>query len=122
VPLQIEEDPFEVSFVEDLLLLSGTKEESGTAEVVDLASDALGVVVEEGEEAIGEDGVLTTNDAEVMFGISSSFLDVEGSEVVADGDTLVESLEGNKTELVSEVGVTEKDESEEGGRVHLIVE
>ncbi|MBN1812924.1 MAG: hypothetical protein JXA14_13905 [Anaerolineae bacterium] len=50
--LQIEEDAFEVRLVEDLLLLGGAEEEGGATEVVDLAGDALGVVVDEGEKAV----------------------------------------------------------------------
>ena len=69
--------------------------------------------MDEGEEAIGEDGVLAAGNAEVVFDVGGSFLEVEGFEVVADGDTLMEGFVGSEAELVSQVGLTEQDESQE---------
>jgi hypothetical protein len=122
VTLQVEEDALEVLLIKDLLLLGGAEEERSATEVVDLAGDALGVIVDEGEEAVGEDGSLAADDAEVMLDVGSGFLEVEGFEVVADGDTLVEGLEGGEAEFVGEVRLAEEDEGEERGRVHVVVE
>jgi hypothetical protein len=58
------------------------------------------VVVDEGDEAIGEDGVLATGDAEVVFDVDSRFREVEGFEVVADGDALMEGLVGREAVVV----------------------
>jgi hypothetical protein len=80
------------------------------------------VVVDEGEESIREDGLLTAGDAEVVFDVGGSLLEVEGVEVKADGDALVEGFEGSESQLVRQVGLAEKDEGEEGGRIHLVVE
>ena len=119
---EVEDDTLEVGFVEDRFLLGGAEEEGGTTEVVDLAGDALGVVVDERDEAIGEDGVLAAGNAEVVFDVGGSFLEVEGFEVVADGDTLMEGFVGSEAELVSQVGLTEQNKGDEGGGVHVVIE
>jgi hypothetical protein len=122
VPVKIEKNTFEVGLVEDRFVLGGTEEEGGAAEVVDPAGDTLGVVVDESQEGIGEDGLLTTGDAEMVFDVASSLFEVEGAQVIADGDTLMEGLVGSEAELVGQVRLTEEDEGEQGGRVHLVVE
>jgi|GEM_PF-6023098 len=119
---EIADDALEVSLVEDGFLLCGAEEERSAAEVVDPAGDALGVVVDEGQEAIGENGFPPTSDAEMVFDISSSLFEVEGFEVVADGDALAEGLEGGEAQLVGQVRLAEKDEGEQGGGIHLVVE
>jgi hypothetical protein len=65
-------------------LLGGTEEEGGAAEVVDLAGDALGVIVDEGEEEVGEERVLTTGDAEVVFDVGGGLLVEQKTEMVED--------------------------------------
>jgi hypothetical protein len=112
----------EIGLVEDGFVLRGAEEEGSAAEVVDSAGDALGVVVDQGDKAIGEDGVLASGDAEVVFDVGSGFLEVEGFEVIADGNALMERLVGGKAELESELGLAEEDEGEEGGGVHVVVE
>jgi hypothetical protein len=105
VPVKIEKNTFEVGLVEDLFVLGGAEEEGAAAEVVDLASNSLGVVVDAADEAVAED---------LGLGI--------GAQVVADGDALAESFEGGETELVGEVGLAEEDEGEEGSGIHVVVE
>jgi hypothetical protein len=80
------------------------------------------VVVDEGEEGVGEKGILTTGDTEMMLDVGSSLGNVEGCEMVADGDALAESFIGSKAEPVSEVRLAEEDEGEQGGGIHLVVE
>jgi hypothetical protein len=57
-----------------------------------------------------------------MFDVPSSLLQVEGRDLVADSDALVEGLVGSEAELVGQVRLTEQDEGDEGGGVHLLVE
>jgi len=59
---EVKDDAFEVGFVEDLLTFGGTEEESATAEIVDLASDALGMIVNAGQETVTEDRGLACSD------------------------------------------------------------
>jgi hypothetical protein len=122
VPVKIEKHTFEVGLVEDLFVLGGTEEEGTAADVVDLASNSLGVVVDAADEAVAEDLGLGIGDAEVMLDVSGGLFEVEGAQVVADGDALAEGFEGGETELVGEVGLAEEDEGEERSGIHGVVE
>jgi hypothetical protein len=119
---EVEDDALEVRFIEDLLALGGAEEERATAEVVDLASDTLGMIVDASEESVTEESALATSDAQVVFGIACGFLQVKGLEVETDGDALVEGFVGSETELVGQVRLTEEDECDQGSGVHLVVE
>ena len=116
------DDPFEVRFIEDLLVFRGAQQKRTATEIVDLAGDALGVVIDAGEKAIGKDGVLRAGHAEVVFDVGDGLLEVKGTEVVTDGNALKEGLIRGKTEKVGQVGLTEQDQGEQGGGVHLVVE
>jgi hypothetical protein len=104
---KIKNDAFEISFVEDLLAFSGTEEEGTTTEVIDLASDTLGVVVDASEEAVTKDLTLVTGNAQMVLDVASGLFEVKGFEVEADGNALVESLVRCKAELVGQVGLAE---------------
>jgi hypothetical protein len=119
---EVADDALEVGLVEDGFLFGSTEKEGGAAEVVDLAGDALGVVVDEGKKAVGENRVLTTGDTEVVLDVGGGLLEVKGFEVVADGDALAESLVGGEAELVGQVRLAEEDEGEQGDGIHLVVE
>jgi hypothetical protein len=58
----------------------------------------------------------------MVFDVPGCFFQVEGSEVVADGDALVESFIRSEAELVSQVRLPEEDQGQGGGRIHLVVE
>jgi hypothetical protein len=119
---EVKDDALEVGLVEDGFLLGSAKEESGAAEVVDLASDALGVIVDGGEEGVGEERFVATGDAEMVLDVGGGLFKVEGIEVVADGDALVEGLKGSEAELVGEVGLAKEDEGKQGSGIHIVVE
>jgi hypothetical protein len=72
-----------------LLVFGGAEEESGATDIVDLAGDAFGVVIETGDETIGEKLMLRVSQTKLMFDISGGFLEVERREVIANGDALV---------------------------------
>jgi hypothetical protein len=122
VPVKIEKNTFEVRLVEDLFVLGSAEEEGAAADVVDLASNSLGVVVDAADEAVAEDLGLGIGDAEVMLDVSSGLCEVEGAQVVADGDALAEGFEGGETELVGEIGLAEEDEGEERSGIHVVIE
>ena len=119
---EVTEDSLEVGFVQDLFAPGGAQEKGATTEVVDLAGDALGVVVDAGDEAVAERRALKAGDEKVVLDVASGFFQVEGFEVIADGDALVEGFVGGEAKLVGEVRLAEEDEGEEGGGVHLVVE
>jgi hypothetical protein len=58
----------------------------------------------------------------VVLDVSGGLFQVEGSEVVADGDALVEGFVGRKAEFVSQVGLAEEDEGQRGSGIHVVVE
>jgi hypothetical protein len=119
---QVEEDPLEVGLVEELFAFGGPKEKGVATEIVDLASDPFGMVVQARDEGIREKGLLVAGQTEVMFDVSGGFLQVEGGQVIADGDALVKGLVGGKAEPLGQVGLTEEDEGQQRSGVHLLVE
>ena len=119
---EVEDDAFEICFIENLLAFGGTEKESATTKVVDLARDALGVIVNASQETVTEDRALASSDEQVVFDVTSGFLEVKGFEVEADGNALVEGFIRSETELVSKVRLTEEDEGDQRSRIHLVVE
>jgi hypothetical protein len=80
------------------------------------------VVVDAAEEAVAEDLALVPGDVKMMLDVTGGLLKVERFEVKTDGDALTESLVGGEAEFVGQVGLTKKDESDEGSGVHVIIE
>ena len=80
------------------------------------------MIIDPGDEAVAEELVLISGDVEVMLDVARRLLQIEGFEVEADGDALVEGLVGGEAEFVGQVRLTEQDQGDEGGRVHLAVE
>jgi hypothetical protein len=119
---EVEDDPLEVRFVQDLLVLCSAEEECAATEVVDLASDSLGVIVNGSQESVTEDRALASSNAQVVFSIACGFFQVKGFEVKTDGDALVEGFVRRETELVGQVRLAEEDEGDQGSGVHLVVE
>jgi hypothetical protein len=120
--LEVKQDAFEVGFVEDLLVFGGAEEEGGAANVVDQAGNTFGLVVQGGDESIGEKLAGVTGDGQLMFDVSGGFGQVEGREGVADGDALVEGLIGSKAEFGGEIGLANEDEGEERVGIEVVVE
>jgi len=119
---EVEDDTFEVSLVEDLFALRGAQEEGAAADVVDLAGDALGVIVDAADEAVAEELTSIASHVEVVLDVASGLFEVEGAEMIADGDALVERFVRSEAELVGQVGLGEQDEGKWRSGVHLIVE
>lgn len=104
---EIEDDALEISLIEDLFVFGSAKQESGAAEIVDLAGDALGVVEESGDETVGEERLLSAGETEMMFDVSAGLLEIEGGEMITNGDALLEGLIGGKAEFMGQIGLTE---------------
>ena len=103
---EIKDDAFEIGLVENLLAFGGTKEQCAATEVIDLAGNALGVVVDASQEAVTKDLALVTGNAEMVLDVASGLLEVKGFEVETDGNALVEGLVRCKAELVRQVRLT----------------
>jgi hypothetical protein len=119
---EVEQNAFEVVLVEDLFLFGRPQEQGIATDVVDLAGHALGVVVDAAEETVTKELALVARDVHVVLDVPGGLFEVKGSEMVADGDALVESFIGRKAELVSQVGLAEKDEGDQRSRIHVVVE
>ena len=104
---EIKNDAFEIGLVENLFAFGSAEKQCGTTEVIDLASDALGMIVNASQERITKDLALVTGNAQVVLDVASGLLQVKGFEVKADGNALVEGLVRSETELVSQVGLAE---------------
>ena len=87
-----------------------------------MAGNAFGVIKEGGDKGVAEELALKASDAEMMFDIGGGFFEIEGPEVITDGQTLVESAEGSKAQLVGQVGLTEQDQGQLGGGVEVVIE
>jgi hypothetical protein len=120
--LEVKQDALEVGFIEDLFVFGGAEEESGAADVVDEAGNTFGLVVQGGDEGIGEKLSGVTGDGQLMFEVSGGFGQVEGREGIADGDALVESLVGGEAEFGGQIGLADQDEGEEGVGIEIVVE
>lgn len=69
---------FEGGFVQDPLLLGATDEAGVEAQGVNLAGNALGVLMGVGDEAIAEDGPFGAGDAQVVFDVAGGLGQIEG--------------------------------------------
>jgi len=58
------------------------------------------VVVDAAEETVAKELALVASDAQVVLDVPGGLFEVEGSELVADGDALVEGFVGSEAELV----------------------
>jgi hypothetical protein len=75
---EIEDDPLEVGFAQDPLVLGGGEEERATTEVVDLAGSALGVAIDTRQEAWAEDRAPAAGDVQMLSGVACGFLRIKG--------------------------------------------
>ena len=106
LPILIVDDSFEVSFIEDFFVFSDGQQESTATDIVDLARDPLGVVVEAGDKTLAKDLILRAGHAQLMFDVGDGLLEVKGAEVVTDGDPLMEGLVGGEAKELGQIGLT----------------
>jgi len=120
--IQFQDSPFGVILVQDCLALGEADEQAIETDAVELAGDAVAELVGGGDEGVGEGAAVEADDAQVVFDVGGGFLQVEGLDVVADVDTLVEGFEALELEEVAQVGLAEEDEGEGGGGIHVGIE
>ena len=88
--------------------------------MVDAARDPLGVFKDAGDGIVGEEGASReTGDLDVVADVADGLLEIEGREVIADGEALVEGLVDGKTQSGAEVRVTDEQQGGEGLGIHL---
>jgi len=58
----------------------------------------------------------------VVLDVTGGFFEIERVKMITDGNALVESLVGGEAQLVGQVRLAEKNEREQGGGIHLVVE
>ena len=120
--VKVKQNTLEVGFIEDSFVFSGPQKQGSATDVVDLASDAFSVVKEGGDKTVTEELTFKSGDAEVVFDVSGGFLEVEGGEMIADGDALMKGVVGGEAEFVSQVRLTEQDQGQVGSGVKIVVE
>ena len=110
-------------FVDDGFLIDYASHQSRSTDLVDTAREALGVVKDPRDGIVGEEGTTSeARDQDVVFDVADSLLEVEGGEVVAHGETLVEGLMDSQAEGRAERGVADQEESGEGLAIHIEAE
>lgn len=101
------------AFVNDALLVKHAGQEGGGAEEVNLARDTFGVIEDATEGIVAEKlPTLKAGDLDVVLDVGNAVLQVEGLEMVTDGQALVESLVASQAEGVAQSGLADQ---EEGG-------
>jgi hypothetical protein len=74
------------------------------------------------EETVTEDSALASGDEKLVFDVGDGGFQVERREVKRDPNALTQGVEGSKAEFESQVRLTEEDEDEARGGVHVGVE
>jgi hypothetical protein len=109
------------AFVEDALLVNHAGQEGGGAKEVNLAGDALGVIEDAAQRVVAEElAALKAGDPDVVLDISNGVLQVEGLEMVADGQALVEGLVAGQAQGVAQDGLADQEQRGQGMAVHLV--
>ena len=87
------------TFIKDALLVKHAGQESGGAEKVHLSGDAFGVIEDAAESVVAEKlSPLKAGGQDMVLDVSDAVLQVEGVEMVANGQALVESLVAGQPE------------------------
>jgi hypothetical protein len=120
--LKVIESTLEVRFIKHFFFLHHPQDKRNATEIVDLTSDAFGEFMNGIEKTVAENSALAAGDEEMVLDVADSGLQVERGEVKGDTNALTEGVEGSKAEFVGQVRLTEEDENETGGRVHVGVE
>ena len=120
--IQVEDDAFEVGFIDNFFVFGGAEEQGGAADIVDVTGGAFGMFKQVGDETAAEKLALKTGDTEMVFDVSGGLFEIEGGELVADSDALLEGMVRSKGQFLSEVRLAEEDEGEVGSGVEIGIE
>jgi hypothetical protein len=105
--IEFEDSPLGIGFIQDGLAVSEADEQAVEADAIELASDAVAELVGGGDEGVGEGATLGAGGAHMMFDVVGRLGQVEGLNVVADLDTLVEGFEALELEGVAQFGLAD---------------
>ena len=120
--IEFEDSAFGIGFIQDGLVFSKANEQAVEADAIELASDAVAELMSGVDESIRERAALHANRPQVMFDVGGRLSQVEGWDVIADLDALVEGFEALEMEGVAQFGLADKNEGEGRSGVHVGVE
>src|SRR3990172_1797979 len=107
--------------VDEVLVVDKAGQEGGGADLVDASGQAFGIVEEAGDGIVGEDGTGgVAGDADLVLDVGEGFGQVQGPEMVADGEALGERLVDGQAEGAAEVRVADQQDGGQGGAVPLV--
>ena len=69
------------------------------------------------DEIVREREAVSADGAQVMFDVGGRFGQIEGLDVIADVDALVERLKALELQEVAQIGLADQDEGESGVRI-----
>ena len=92
IATQLQDRALGIALVEDLFAFGKAEEQTVEADAVQLARHAVAELVGGGDKAVGERAAFGAGDTQMMLDVSNGLLQIEGLEVVADLDALVEGL------------------------------
>jgi len=120
--IEFEDSAFGIGFIQDGLVFSKANEQAVEADAIELASDAVAELMSGVDESIRERAALHANRPQVMFDVGGRLSQVEGLDMIADLDALVEGFEALEMEGVAQFGLADKNEGEGRSGVHVGVE
>lgn len=102
--------------VDEVEVMSGGSDDGVAGEVVEGAGQAEGGLVETSHGVVGEEGLGAAGEFEMMSEVADALAELEGLELEAGGDALVEAGEDAHLETAQEHGLAGEDEGEGVGR------
>ena len=109
------------AFVEDPFLVEHTGQEGGGTKEINLTGHTLGIVEDAAEGVVAEErAALETGNLDVVLNVGNAVLQVEGLEMVTDGQPLVEGLVTGQAQGVAQDGLADQEQGGQGMAVHLV--
>ena len=111
------------AFIEDRFLVNQAGHESGRADLIDAAGNALGVLEDALQSIVGKERTgLVASDLGLVLDVADSLLQIEWAEVTAHGQALVEGLVNREMEGAAEIGMADQHHGGERLTVHFVTE
>jgi hypothetical protein len=105
--IQFEDSAFGIGFIQDSLVLGEANQQAVEADAIELASDTVAELVSGRDEGVGEGATLGAGGAHMVFDVIGRLGQVEGWDVVANLDALVEGFEAFELEGVAQFGLAD---------------